>query len=162
MTENHYISFIAEVKQQILQSRYQAARLVNREQLLLYFVVGKQLAEKVNTEKWGTKVIEQIAEDLQKELPGLKGFSYRNLKNMRQFADEYSAVQFLPLITAITGQMPSAQLQNTDNQKITISQMPNLRGLHLNYFSVLVLRSTFCCSKTYCPMPRPCSNCWAN
>jgi predicted nuclease of restriction endonuclease-like (RecB) superfamily len=123
MTENNYITFIAEVKQQILQSRYQAARLVNREQLLLYFMVGKQLAEKVTTEKWGTKVIQQIAEDLQKELPGLKGFSYRNLKNMRQFADEYSAVQFLPLITAVIGQMPSAQLQNIDNQKITISQL---------------------------------------
>jgi hypothetical protein len=38
MTENNYTNFITEVKQQILQSRYQAARLVNREQLLLYFV----------------------------------------------------------------------------------------------------------------------------
>ena len=115
MTEPNYISFIAEVKQQILKSRYQAARLVNREQLLLYFVVGKQLAEKVNTEKWGTKVIEQIAEDLQKELPGLKGFSYRNLRNMRQFADEYLPSVIQPL--------SMAEIQNADNQASTIGQL---------------------------------------
>ena len=127
MTENNYLTFITEVKQQILQSRYQAARLVNREQLLLYFMVGKRLAEKVNTEKWGTKVIEQIAEDLQKELPGLRGFSFTNLKNMRQFADEYSAVQFLPLATAEIGQMSSIQIQNTDSQGLIISQLPTVQ-----------------------------------
>jgi predicted nuclease of restriction endonuclease-like (RecB) superfamily len=119
MTENNYINFITEVKQQILQSRYQAARLVNREQLLLYFVVGKQLAEKVNTEKWGTKVIEQIAEDLQKELPGLKGFSYRNLMKMKQFSDEYSMLSILPLSTA--------ELQSSDNQTITFEQLSTVQ-----------------------------------
>ena len=39
--------------------------------------------------KWGAKIIRSIADDLQKELPGLRGFSFRNLKNMRQFYDEY-------------------------------------------------------------------------
>jgi predicted nuclease of restriction endonuclease-like (RecB) superfamily len=93
---------------QIVHSRYLAARLVNREQLLLYFIIGKRLSEKVSSEKWGTKVIEQIAVDLQKELPGLKGFSYRNLRNMRQFADEYSSIAIW--------QTASARLQSADNQ----------------------------------------------
>lgn len=115
MTENNYLTFISEVKQQILQSRYQAARLVNREQLLLYFVVGKRLAEKVDTEKWGTKVIEQIAQDLQNELPGLKGFSYRNLMKMKQFSDEYSMLSILPLSTA--------ELKGSDNQVLQIGQL---------------------------------------
>jgi predicted nuclease of restriction endonuclease-like (RecB) superfamily len=83
-----YIDFIAGLKQNIIQSRYTAARLVNKEALLLYFKIGKMLSEKIAAEKWGTKVIEQIAEDLQKQLPGLKGFSSENLRKMRRFAIE--------------------------------------------------------------------------
>jgi predicted nuclease of restriction endonuclease-like (RecB) superfamily len=113
--ETTYNHFIIEVKNQIVHSRYLAARLVNREQLLLYFIIGKRLSEKVSSEKWGTKVIEQIAVDLQKELPGLRGFSFTNLKNMRQFADEYLSTAILPLSTA--------EIQNTDNQYNTISQL---------------------------------------
>ncbi len=124
MNELIYTNFIQEVKEQIIRSRYVAARLVNREQLLLYFIIGKRLSENVIAEKWGAKVIEEIANDLQKELPGLKGFSFRNLKNMRQFADEYSSLQFLPLVTAEIGQLSTAQMQNIDNQKFIISQLP--------------------------------------
>jgi predicted nuclease of restriction endonuclease-like (RecB) superfamily len=58
--------------------------------LLLYFAVGKRLSEKVAAEQWGNKVITQLSADLQKELPGLRGFSASNLKNMRQFADAYN------------------------------------------------------------------------
>ena len=113
-TETIYNHFIIEVKNQIVHSRYLAARLVNREQLLLYFIIGKRLSEKVYSEKWGTQIIEQIAIDLQKELPGLKGFSYRNLRNMRQFADEYFPSEI--------GQMITAQMQYSDNQTNTIWQ----------------------------------------
>jgi predicted nuclease of restriction endonuclease-like (RecB) superfamily len=131
--QTNYTHFIIEVKEQIVRSRYLAARLVNREQLLLYFMVGKRLSEKVASEKWGTKVIEQIAIDLQKELLGLKGFSYRNMMKMTQFCNEYSGLAFLPLLTAemqstdnqstTIGQSITAQLQNSDNQQDTISQL---------------------------------------
>ena len=122
-TESSYNHFIIEVKNQIVHSRYLAARLVNREQLLLYFIIGKRLSEKVNSEKWGTKVIEQIAIDLQKELPGLRGFSFTNLKNMRQFGDEYLRLPFLPLSTV--------EMEGVDNQVNTISQLitAQLEGL---------------------------------
>lgn len=105
---NTYSHFIEEVKQQILRSRFIAARLVNREQLMLYLVIGKGLSEKVASEKWGTKVIEQMAIDLQKELPGLRGFSFRNLQNMKQFAEEYAYSEIMQLSTA--------KIQITDNQ----------------------------------------------
>jgi predicted nuclease of restriction endonuclease-like (RecB) superfamily len=122
-TETTYNHFIVEVKNQIVHSRYLAARLVNREQLLLYFIIGKRLSEKVASEKWGTQIIEQIAVDLQKELPGLKGFSYRNLRNMRQFADEY--------LPSEIGQLITAKIQNSDNQANTIWQLitAKLEGL---------------------------------
>ena len=112
---SNYLTFIGELKTQILRSRYAAARLVNRELLLLYFAVGKRLSEKVVAEKWGAKVLEQISADLQREMPGLRGFSYRNLKNMRQFAEEYAGLGFLPL--------PRAETQRAENQEPEIWQL---------------------------------------
>jgi predicted nuclease of restriction endonuclease-like (RecB) superfamily len=92
-----YLQFITELKQSIIQSRYQAARLANREQLYLYLKTGQMLTQKIDAEKWGAKVIEQISTDLQKQLPGLNGFSYRNLMKMKQFYADYQPLSILPL-----------------------------------------------------------------
>src|SRR5216684_707077 len=97
-----YIQLIAELKQSIIQSRYAAARVANKEQLLLYFRTGKMLSEKIAAQKWGAKILGQIAEDLQKQLPGLRGFSSTNLKNMKQFYTEY---QGLSISQSVTGQL---------------------------------------------------------
>ena len=84
------MDFILSIKQQIVQSRYVAARLANREQLMLYFKTGLMISEKIKAQKWGAKVLDQISADLQKELPGLKGFSPGNLKKIRIFAEVYA------------------------------------------------------------------------
>jgi predicted nuclease of restriction endonuclease-like (RecB) superfamily len=109
-----YIDFIAGLKQNIIQSRYIAAKLANKEALLLYFRTGKMLSEKIAAEKWGAKVLEQIAEDLQKQLPGLKGFSSENLRKMRRFAIEYDTFLIWSSVTTklepIIGQSVTAQL----------------------------------------------------
>ena len=88
--EKDYSIFLSEIKSHILQSRYKAAAAVNRELILLYFHTGTKLSQKIKQAKWGSKVVQQLASDLQKEINGLRGFSYSNLKNMRQFADEYT------------------------------------------------------------------------
>ncbi len=124
----NYLDFLQEVSKQILQSRYRAARMVNRELLLLYFTVGKRLSEKIAVEKWGTGVLEQLSTDLQKQLPGLRGFSYRNLRNMRQFADEYSD---------LIGQSSTAKMQSSDNQADSIWQTLSAK-LNEQDFSVFV------------------------
>jgi predicted nuclease of restriction endonuclease-like (RecB) superfamily len=115
--EKSYLGFIAELKQSILKSRLQAARLANREMLLLYLSVGFRLSEKIKVEKWGAKILQQIADDLQAELPGLRGFSVSNLKNMRQFADEYVPRLFSQLTTGqiikLISQSPTGQLPET-------------------------------------------------
>ena len=103
-----YLQFITELKQSIIKSRYQAARLANREQLSLYLRTGQMLTKKIDAEKWGAKVIEQISKDLQKQLPGLKGFSYRNLMKMKQFYTDYHPLSILPSATA--------ELVNTDGE----------------------------------------------
>lgn len=88
--DKSYIEFIQSIKRQIVQSRYVAARLANREQLMLYFKTGVMISEKIKAQKWGAKVMDQISADLQKELPGLKGFSSGNLKKIRLFAETYA------------------------------------------------------------------------
>ena len=88
--DKSYMEFILSIKQQIVQSRYVAARLANREQLMLYFKTGLMISEKIKAQKWGAKVLDQISADLQKELPGLKGFSAGNLKKIRLFAEAYA------------------------------------------------------------------------
>ena len=64
--DKNYRKFIHSIKKQIVQSRYAAARLANREQLLLYFRSGKIISDKIKAQKWGAKVLEQISADLQK------------------------------------------------------------------------------------------------
>ena len=73
---------------------------------MLYHQTGKMLAEKIIAENWGAKIIEQIASDLQLQLPGLRGFSYRNLMKMKQFYEVYPISPFLPSPTA---ELPSSQ-----------------------------------------------------
>ncbi len=93
-----YKEFVQDLKQNIVRSRYIAARLANQEQLKLYFKTGQMLSEKINAENWGAKVIEQIALDLEQQLPGLKGFSASSLKRMRQFFDVYSGFEIGPSV----------------------------------------------------------------
>jgi predicted nuclease of restriction endonuclease-like (RecB) superfamily len=98
--EKQYIEFIADLKKNIIQSRYIAARLANKEQLMLYFQTGKMLSEKIDSEKWGASVLEQISKDLQDQLPGLRGFSHRNLLNMKRFYAENQLLTFSQSPTA--------------------------------------------------------------
>ena len=80
-----YSETIKQLKSAILASRYRAAVLANRELLALYFSVGKLIDEKTKQGKWGDKILEQLSLDLQRELPGLKGFSATNIKRMKTF-----------------------------------------------------------------------------
>ncbi|OSZ77239.1 hypothetical protein CAP36_12555 [Chitinophagaceae bacterium IBVUCB2] len=98
-----YLQFVKDLKQTITQSRYQATRLANRGQLLLYFKSGKMLSEKILSEKWGMNILGQIASDLQQQMPGLRGFSSRNLQKMRQLYSRYA--------DTVLGQLVTAQLE---------------------------------------------------
>ncbi len=89
MLEKYYINTIKYIKEEILKSRYTMAKVANKEMLFLYYKVGKIISEKVETEKWGSKTIKRLSEDLQNELHGLRGFSSTNLKRMKKFFDEW-------------------------------------------------------------------------
>lgn len=82
---------VKAIKTAILKSRYMAARKANLEHLKLYFKVGAYVSANSRTGVWGTRAIETISEQLARELPGLRGFSASNIKNMRQFYEEWTA-----------------------------------------------------------------------
>jgi predicted nuclease of restriction endonuclease-like (RecB) superfamily len=85
---------IKELKSMILASRYRAAALANRELLVLYFAIGKYISDRTRGGEWGTNILDKLSTDLQKELPGLRGFSSSNLRKMRLFYEAW-AEQFL-------------------------------------------------------------------
>ena len=80
-----YREAVSSIKQAILHSQYRAAKLVTGELLSLYFGIGCYISRHSRKESWGTGAIDRISEQLRKELPGLRGFSATNLKNMRTF-----------------------------------------------------------------------------
>jgi predicted nuclease of restriction endonuclease-like (RecB) superfamily len=67
-------------------AQVRAALAVNRELILLYWSIGRDIPLRQGTEGWGTRVIDRLAHDLQNEFPGIEGFGLRSLKYMRSFA----------------------------------------------------------------------------
>ncbi len=84
------LDFIKDLKNSIISSRYNVAKIANMESLKLNFSIGKMIDDKFQNEKWGGKILDKISERLQQELPGLRGFSGENLKRMRRFYIEWS------------------------------------------------------------------------
>lgn len=97
-----YADWLEAIKGRIGAARSRAALAVNAELILLYHQIGQEILERQTSQGWGAKVIERIARDLKDAFPDMKGFSSRNLKYMRYFAEHCPDGQF--------GQQPAAQL----------------------------------------------------
>ncbi|MGL4207902.1 MAG: PDDEXK nuclease domain-containing protein [Candidatus Adiutrix sp.] len=96
----NYQVMLEEIKNRIQQAQLKAAMSVNVEMLLMYWDVGRIIAERRSTEGWGAKVIQRLANDIRNELPEIKGFSERNLKRMFSFYCEYKELSIGPLAVA--------------------------------------------------------------
>ena len=82
---------VQTIKTAILQSQSRAARMISGTQLSLYFGVGLYVSANSRKGAWGTGAIDEISQQLRRELPGLRGFSSQNIRNMRQFAEFWQA-----------------------------------------------------------------------
>ena len=85
-----YGSFIREIKDLIYRRQYEAMKKVNTELIQLYWEIGGEIDRQQREQGWGKSVVEILAKELQKEFPGVQGFSARNLWLMRSFYIEYS------------------------------------------------------------------------
>jgi predicted nuclease of restriction endonuclease-like (RecB) superfamily len=110
--EKDYGKVLQLLKEKIRQARLRAVLSVNKELLHVYWEIGHTILIQQQQEGWGTKVIDRLAADLRLEFPDMKGFSLRNIKYMRAFAEAYP--QFV--------QPPAAQIKTLENQDYTIVQ----------------------------------------
>jgi len=95
-----YLSFIKNLKERIVQQRLKTVLSANADMIIMYWDIGKSILEKQANEGWGTKVIDRMSFDLKKEFPEMKGFSPRNLKYMRKFAETWTDFEIVKRIVA--------------------------------------------------------------
>ena len=84
-----YGLWLTDLKGRIHTAQQRATLALNRELVLLYWQIGRDILTRQAAQGWGAKVIEQLAHDLRAAFPDMKGFSPRNLKYMRAFAEAW-------------------------------------------------------------------------
>lgn len=95
-----YGRWIQSIKDRVRNAQFRAMVAVNVELMLLYWDIGRAILDRQAAEGWGAKVVQHIATDLAAEFPGAKGFSLRNLKYMRAFAEAWPNREFVQQVVA--------------------------------------------------------------
>ena len=90
-----YGTFLAAVKQRIGQDRLKAQLSANAIQMVMYWDLGTEILIKQQGAGWGAKVIDRLSSDLRNAFPAMQGFSSRNLKYMRAFAEAWPDREFV-------------------------------------------------------------------
>jgi predicted nuclease of restriction endonuclease-like (RecB) superfamily len=98
-----YADWLAELKTRIHSAQQRATLAVNRELVLLYWQIGRDILARQAEQGWGSKVIERLAEDLRAGFPDMKGFSRANLMYMRAFAEAWPDAE---IVQQAVGQLP--------------------------------------------------------
>ena len=97
-----YADWLKQLKIDIARAQQRATLSVNTELVQLYGRIGRDILERQAQQGWGAKVIARLAHDLKDAFPDMRGFSSRNLKYMRFFAQHCPDGKF--------GQQAAAQL----------------------------------------------------
>jgi len=95
-----YASFLDGLKTRIRAAQVKAALAVNAELVLLYWRIGRDILVRQDKEGWGARVIDRLSADLRAAFPEMQGFSPRNLKYMRAFAEAWPEPAFVQQVAA--------------------------------------------------------------
>ncbi len=98
-----YADWLTELKSRIHSAQLRASLAVNRELVLLYWQIGRHILARQAEQGWGAKVIDRLSQDLRAAFPGMTGFSPRNLKYMRAFAEAWPDE---PFVQEVLAQLP--------------------------------------------------------
>jgi predicted nuclease of restriction endonuclease-like (RecB) superfamily len=110
--DKEYVQWIYDIKQRFRNAQIKAAVKVNSEQLLFNWQLGRDLVVRKAEEKWGNGIVEQVSLDLQAAFPEAKGFSARNLWNMKKWYSFYTSYEdFGDAVNALSGQMDISSLK---------------------------------------------------
>lgn len=133
--ETKYTIAVQTIKTVILQSQYQAIKLLNKEQLALYYGIGRYISQNSRNGYWGTGAIAFISNKLQMELPGLRGFSETNLRLMRIFYEEWDMLDGNSSVTTDkTQNTESEQEANSSVATDELKETAEIRQLQLPNF----------------------------
>ena len=117
----NYDGAVKTIKEAILRSQLDSIKAVNEKQLQLYFIIGAYISSNSRKGFWGEDALKIISEKLDKEMPGLRGYSERNLRLMRTFYEEWSFLMADPS-------------SSTTKPIIWNSRIPNCESLSLEAF----------------------------
>lgn len=98
-----YADWLADLKTRIHSAQQRATLAVNRELVLLYWQIGRDILARQASQGWGAKVIDRLAHDLRTAFPDMRGFSRANLMYMRAFAEAWPEEQ---IVQQAVGQLP--------------------------------------------------------
>jgi predicted nuclease of restriction endonuclease-like (RecB) superfamily len=135
IASDSYGQFLADLKGRIQTAQLRASQAVNRELVLLYWQIGRDILDRQERESWGAKVIDRLATDLKRAFPDMKGFSPRNLKYMRAFAEAWREEAIVQAVLAqITWYHNLAVLEKLTSPEDRIwyarADLPALLGVH--------------------------------
>lgn len=100
---NEYSALLHSIKNRIRRAQYDALKAVNKEMLALYWDIGRMILDRQEKQGWGKSVVENLAADLQKEFPGVQGYSARNIWYMRMFYTTYREnTKLQPMVAEIS------------------------------------------------------------
>ena len=135
---------VETIKTAILQGQHEALKGANRVQLAVYYGIGKYLSKNTRNFAYGTGALKAISQQLRKEMPGLRGFSETNLKNMRLFYEQWTILDANSSVatdesTIEQSSVATDELQIVNNQ-IDIYQtiaVPNIAEFPVDSFFVV-------------------------
>src|SRR5215831_18836009 len=95
-----YAQFLTEIKGRIRAAQIKAALAANAEIVRHYWEIGREILDNQKRQGWGAKIIDRLAADLQRGFPNLSGYSVRNLKYMRAFAEAWPDAEIVQQLAA--------------------------------------------------------------
>jgi len=98
--QKNYEKSLSEIIKKVEESKHKAITTVNKLLIELHWFIGKTIVNLQEKGKWGDSVVEKLSKDLRMKYPGQKGFSVRNLWNMKKYYETYSANKKLQTLSA--------------------------------------------------------------
>lgn len=98
-----YSGLLKAIKERVRAAQYEALKAVNTELVGLYWDIGRMIVQRQAGESWGKAVVQQLAADLRREFPDVRGLSASNLWRMKAFFEYYQKLEKLaPLVRDIS------------------------------------------------------------
>ena len=113
-----YTTLFRKIKQRVLIAQHRAIYAANEEMLRMYWDIGGMLQQSQNTDGWGKKTLQRLAEDLKNDYSEIKGFTVRNMQYMVQFFNEYN--QELTMVKSAASPIAKSLISQLNEYNFTL------------------------------------------